>query len=146
MNRPLGPFWHYTCDHGRNAIGDHGYVVGISTHTPQAARVLVEQGWPAVWADLTWFTDLDVPFRDALGLTSTSIRCDRTRHRYRVTDVFPLRRWLGSQVRRELDPRMVDELERHGLAAHWWIATQPVPVTYDPINTRKDALTYDRTS
>lgn len=44
---------------------------------------------------LLWLTDLMVPRREALGLTSSLLSCDRLAHRYRVdvTDAVPWHDW-----------------------------------------------------
>lgn len=81
---------------------------------------------------LVWLTDLDAPARDALGLTSHLIDCDRTQHRYRVTDLTSVQHWL--QVRRSHPLR--DELEhaRGARPMHWYVSLLPVSVIYDPTN------------
>lgn len=105
--------WHYTCQHGHDAITDtlrpglDGYV---------------------------WLTDLDAPHRDALGLTSHLLRCDRTQHRYRVTDTTDVTPYTA--IRATLRPERRNGLETSGtLLRHWYVSTQRVPVIYDPRGT-----------
>ncbi|MGH9252915.1 MAG: hypothetical protein ACRD0W_25905 [Acidimicrobiales bacterium] len=101
--------YHYTCDHGAARIGDSGI---LQPHL-----------------GLVWLTDLDVPMREALGLTSHILNCDRIVHRYRVTDTASCQRWLTYLGRRwQLDLELADGAR----PAHWWVSEQPVPVVYDP--------------
>lgn len=119
--------FHYTCDHGHKALGS-----GSCTLLPLTGQRLTPA--PPAGGAFVWLTDLDVPFRAALGLTSVALRCDRTAHRYRVTggDATPLR-WL--QARRLFPPAYRDALERApgAMPAHWWVAGEGVPAVYDPI-------------
>lgn len=110
----MSVLYHYTCDHGHEAITD----------------TLRPNGWPL---QVVWLTDLDLPMRDALGLTSHSLSCDRTAHRYRVTDANTAAPW--STYRRTIDPLVAHALESTpGVKPmHWWVSVAPVPVAYDPI-------------
>lgn len=128
--------YHYTCQHGRDALADKGEVVSIRLHDPEAFATLTRRGL-GLWALLSWFTDLDEPVREVLGLTSESITCDRTEYRYRVTDASNCERWVGSTIRRFIGKQgsFVQRLELsgHALPMHWWVAVDPVPVEFDPI-------------
>lgn len=81
--------WHFTCGHGRDGITDSGMLIV----NPFAASTGVPE--------LIWLTDLDVPIRDALGLTSNLLGCDRTAHRYRVTDTTGCVPWIDWPHRRQ---------------------------------------------
>lgn len=126
------PFYHYTCDHGHEAIGAAGSLkppselVDPSTYAnwPQWQRPLME---------MIWLTDLPEPIREALGLTRKTT-CDRTVHRYRVVGFIPMR---YTAIRRDLPKRLRGDLESASgaLPVHWWVAYTPVPVVYDPILT-----------
>lgn len=124
-------FFHYTCDHGLESLGDEGKLLPGAAFI--AARVYDRMpAWQQTLADLIWLTDLDYPMRDALGLTSVRLACDRTRHRYRVVGYVPMR---YTATRRDLPKRLRDEVESASgaLPRHWWVAHTPVPVVYDPI-------------
>ena len=116
-------YWHYTCDHGRAALGDAGIV--------HPAKYLTDRPmpWPGRFA---WFTDMDTPQPAALGLTRILVSCDRTAHRYRVTDDTHLTPW--SDFARNLPRAVRDELELEPGARprHWWVALLGVPVEYAP--------------
>jgi hypothetical protein len=129
------PLYHYTCQHGRLGIGDRGEVKPLRMHSPRAAKQLTQHPYAAMLALVIWFTDLDEPARGLLGLTSHSLRCDRTQYRYRVTDPSDVERWLGSPIRRAFTQRARNSLELLGAAmpAHWWVSVEPVPVVFDPI-------------
>lgn len=116
----LPTLYHYTCDHGHSQISKH--VIPASWQTNAAI------GLPG---ELAWFTDLDVPVRDALGLTSHVLHCDRTARRYRVTDTSNVRRWI--EVRRDYSWGLELEGAFGARPMHWWISTCEVPVVYDPI-------------
>lgn len=120
-----GVLWHYTCDHGRAGIdATEGFVVPARYQTDKVA------GGPGEYA---WFTDLATPARDALGLTSQILHCDRTAHRYRVTDATDVVPW--TEVRRQW--LWAEELESAPGARprHWFVATVAVPADYAPILT-----------
>jgi hypothetical protein len=93
----------------------------LRPHGPPGARPLV------------WLTDLDVALRDALGLTSQTLTCDRTRHRYRVIDVDGCAPYIGHPLRSEL--RALEQFD--GVRPkHWWLSMRPVPVVYDPVGAQ----------
>jgi hypothetical protein len=78
-------------------------------------------GWP-----LVWLTDLEEPDRAALGLTSTTLSCDRLAYRCTVDteDAEPWAVWSHGRV----DPRRVMELTFGHAPAHWWVSQVPVAV------------------
>lgn len=116
--------YHYTCEHSFRALGSGG-VLTSAAHLSGMGQTAPLQ------AQLVWLTDLDIPVRDALGLTMRALKCDRTAHRYRVIDSTNCRRWLS--VRRSYPALRFLEDERGALPAHWWISAADVPVVYDPI-------------
>lgn len=124
-----GPFWHFTCEHGRAALGDAGELVPAVLLVPDPARLAL--WWPA---RLVWLSDLPYPDRQALGLTSHLITCDRTAHRYRVTDAATVQPW--ARARRPFRHEAA-ALEVPGTRpAHWYVSGEPVPVEYDPLRRR----------
>lgn len=118
--------YHYTCDHGHSLID--GVVIPATFQTQDAL------GGPGEYA---WFTDLSVPIRDALGLTSTILDCDRTAHRYRVLDAECIRPWR--EARRVYRWGVDLEQAPGARPAHWYVSTEPVPVVYDPIPAKVGA-------
>lgn len=110
--------WHYTCSHGHTALGEQGLLV------PNARGPV----------GVVWLTDLDHPIRDALGLTSRVLSCDRTTHRYRIDDPPPEAAWWPT-VRRTWPARVVHALETApgAMPAHWWVSPVPVHAVHDPI-------------
>lgn len=123
--------WHYTCeDHGRAGLGAGGKLLSIRELWPD----LVDR-FPAhavEQADLIWLTDLDLPVRGALGLTSRSITCDRIAYRY---EVVAGETWPWMTMRHTVNPRLVADLEEApgAMPVHWYVATEPVSVVYNPI-------------
>jgi len=114
--------WHYTCDHGRAALGESGRVIPAHRITDRAT---------APTGRYAWFTDLGTPVREALGLTMNLTTCDRTAHRYRVTDEASVVPWM--EVRRDFPADWREGLEGIPGARprHWWVAVGPVPVVLD---------------
>lgn len=78
-----------------------------------------------------WFTDLDVPIRDALGLTSTILACDRTRCRFRVTDASTVTPWVQAAARRTPWGQYLEQTDG-ARPMHWYVSTEPVPVIEAP--------------
>lgn len=113
----MSTLYHYT-DAGHAAqIESSGFVVpgkDIGLHSP-----------------LSWFTDLDHPHRDALGLTSNILPYDRTTHRFRVEDAEWVKPWHS--IRQLMPDRYVARLESAPgeLLMHWWVAARAVPVVPD---------------
>jgi hypothetical protein len=110
--------YHYTCRDMAARIDRDGYL----RPRPQLY----------VPADLLWLTDLPEPFREALGLTSLLLGCDRCEVRYEVdTDAAtPWLDWyrtLPGQAARH-DAQALNNTSG-ALPRHWWVTTQPVPVT-----------------
>ncbi|MDF9718126.1 hypothetical protein, partial [Nocardioides sp. ChNu-99] len=64
---------------------------------------------------------------------SQVLTCDRTRHRFRVTDPDALTHWI--RVRRSHPWALDLETAPGARLMHWWVATVPVPVIYDPVTT-----------
>jgi hypothetical protein len=119
------PLYHYTCSHAYKMLGKRGHLF--------PASALIGETQTVPWSGhYIWLTDLSHPNVGALGLTSIMLTCDRTAHRYRVADDYEgAHPW--TTVRRRLPPGWVADLETPGtLLRHWWVATEPVPVTYDP--------------
>lgn len=107
--------WHYTCRHRAALIGRRGVL------TPHPQAVL---GGVAV----VWLTDLDEPDREALGLTSTTLRCDRTEVRYRVLAADAMMPWRDWAESAHVDRTTVSELTFGRRPRHWFVATEPVAV------------------
>lgn len=114
--------YHFTCEHGRSALGDAGALI------PACELTGKWMPWPGRYV---WLTDLVVPMRGALGLTQRITLCDRTAHRYRVTDTTGVVPWhvaaRGEPRRWELE----DNPDTRPM--HWFVSLAHVPVEYDPL-------------
>lgn len=88
-------YYHYCCQHSANKIGARGFL------QPNAADLF--------GVGLVWLTDQAVPNREALGLTSHTLKCDRLEYQYLV-DVVPgdVEPWLDSAIRARLIQRNGD--------------------------------------
>lgn len=105
--------FHFTCHHGYLGIGRRGEL-----------RPMVEH--PLLRVKVIWLTSESAPDREATGLTSRFISCDRMAYRYVVTDSTGCRPWLGSPERTDAPADAVAVLEEYGDPEHWWVATDPV--------------------
>jgi hypothetical protein len=112
------PLFHYTCTHGRVALGVGGTLQPPFMQGANPDRVPDDA---APLLAMVWATDLSTPRADALGLTRTTITCDRTLFRYTVP-AAAFNRW--GRVRSQLPTPLVDALElaRGAEPAHWWVA------------------------
>ncbi|MFC0673511.1 hypothetical protein [Brachybacterium hainanense] len=107
------------------------------TH-PEAAEKIAASGLVLPGRDvgmispLSWFTDMEIPDRNALGLTMHFLTIDRTARRFRVVDDTWVKPWRD--LRRKFPPRYLDQLEASpgALLMHWWVAARPIPVVPDP--------------
>lgn len=122
--------YHYTCVHSRRQIGDAGIL------KPAGSLIDAElDGSPeSMAARFVWLTDLRTPVRDALGLTSVLLKCDRTQYRYRVGDHETALPWI--EVRRMAIAKgfgpQVEALESgDARPRHWWVSPWPVAVELD---------------
>ena len=106
--------YHYTCQHSRPGI--------------LAAGALRPNPHPWLPEPLVWLTDLPEAWREALGLTSHTLRCDRTAYRFKAADTRTAIRWLT--YRRSLPVHVAAAIESTpgAMPAHWWISTTPVPI------------------
>lgn len=109
--------FHFTCGHGLAGISHDG---ATRPHPQPMLR-----GCPPI----TWLTDLDVPDRAALGLTSVLLSCDRTRYRLDVDadDVTALLHWPAAAREWRIQRPVRDLLECGGaMPVHWWVTTEPI--------------------
>ncbi len=104
--------FHYCCSHS---------VPGI-----RRDRTLKPNPHPWLPIPLVWLTDLEEPHREGLGLTSETLRCDRTE--YRVTVDAEAERWVRFARPLGMETRAVFETTPGVLPMHWFVSTSPVPV------------------
>jgi hypothetical protein len=107
LGEPLTELYHYTCHERHMLIGDEGWLK------------------PSPTTLLLWATDLDVPMREALGLTSQVLECDRGEYRYKIVDTEKFVPWMA--VRKNFRPEFVETLEHVDgvMPRHWWVAARP---------------------
>jgi hypothetical protein len=109
--------YHYTCSHRIDAIRTSRWLIPNSQ--------LQLPGKP----ELVWLTDLDMPDHLGLGLTSYSLKCDRTEHRITAVvaehEAVHWPRYARSLTR---EARATVEDCDGVLPMHWWVAAVPVPV------------------
>ena len=114
-----GQLYHYTCCHGRKAMGNHA--------------LLIPNYQPIIGQRLTWATDLAVPDAEALGLTAYYLQCDRTEVRYLCTEPGDWHYWPDYLAAQHLDPLAVSYLTGPPLQPkRWWVCAGYTPVTLYP--------------
>lgn len=111
--------YHFTCDKGARLIGRYNCLI-----IPQGAHPVC--GW-----SLAWFTTETAPDREATGLTSALVTCDRMAFRYTITDPSPCVPWTGSRWQEETPAAFRRVMEKHGDAEHWWVSDRPVRAALD---------------
>jgi hypothetical protein len=110
-----GPIWHWTCDHRAPMIREDGLV------KPHPQPVLAR-------LELSWWSDLGPEHRYELGLTSNTLSCDRMEARFEAKIPAELIWW--PHYARFVPRAIRDQLEVGRLPAHWWIAIDPIAVTW----------------
>lgn len=102
------PLWHFTCEHAAIRI------LNDATLRPQRGGLSLG----------IWLTDLPVPPRRALGLTSHTLRCDRMEYRFEVPDPVDVVPWL---VLEPAMPAAIRELSETpgAMPAHWFLTAFP---------------------
>jgi hypothetical protein len=120
--------YHYTCDHRAPLVRADGLVV-------PAHHLRRDDGRPnpvalIPWCAFAWFTDLEVPIRAALGLTSDLVACDRTEYRFRAIEGARLVHW--TDIRRRYGWAEILETAPGARPAHWYVSADPVPVIEAP--------------
>jgi hypothetical protein len=105
--------FHYCCEHSAPGIEAAGKLIPSGIHKSM---------------QLVWLTDLPHPDRDALGLTSQILACDRTQYRITV-DTDDAAHWF--KYRREVPAEIRDGLElAPGVQpGNWYVSATPIPVS-----------------
>jgi hypothetical protein len=103
--------YHYTCEHAARELGYRGML------RPNVHPLL--DG-----ARLVWLTDMDVPDRFGLGLTSDSLSCDRLNFRYVAVDVNDAVRWPDWCRGRDIGPLAAHLLESGGRQCDRWFVLE----------------------
>lgn len=103
--------YHYACAHA----------------APQIRRSGVIRPNPVARLRLAWFTDLRVADRQALGLTSHMLACDRTEYRFTVAPADNLLWWPDWCRANGLGWRQRDLYEgtTDAQPGHWWVSSEP---------------------
>ena len=125
--RTPSELYHFTClDHG---------LAGI-----ESAGELRPNEHPMIGFRLIWLTSDPDPVRDAVGLTSTFLTCDRTAARCTVTDTAHCLKWHGSNYRRLVHPANLAALEdpRWTRPDTWWISTRTLAVASVEVLERQE--------
>lgn len=112
--------YHFTCSHAAPGIETAGVI------RPSLQPQLGLDPWPR----LVWLTDMETPDRAALGLTSVTLKCDRTEHRFRATDTSGVVRFAEWQRGRVPFAAFAALVIGHE-PARWWVAEVAVPAVRD---------------
>lgn len=120
----MSPLYHYTCSCSLDGIRRDGFLRPYPH--PLMRRYPLPGAEPI--AGLVWLTDLEVAWREALGLTSKVVKCDRTEHRFQAADESTAVPWIKFRRRVHAAVRAALEEAEGALPAHWFVSTVPVPV------------------
>ena len=132
--------WHFTCEHGRQAIGGVGQIFPLRAMLTTNVLDTQEETTKRI-ASLAWFTTVgDITTREearSIGLHSTeTLKCERWTHRYRVGK-RSIKNLVSWQVERVTWPEHIRQALEHATAGiepqFWWVSASPVPVFYDPV-------------
>ena len=104
--------WHFTCEHGRRALGKRGLLIAPVRH-------------PLLGVKVIWLTTEAQPDRERTGLTMAYTRCDRMAYRYRVLQPDRCTPWLGSIFRAVAPLAALVDLESFGDPENWWVSAVP---------------------
>ncbi|MGW5741549.1 hypothetical protein [Amycolatopsis sp. NPDC003861] len=107
-------YYHYTCEHRARGIEQSG-VLRLNRH-------------PLLGARLVWLTDLAMPDRWALGLTSNWITCDRTLIRVSVQSTATIVSWRGWALVHKVPRALIDVLEENTRPERWWVSEAPLRI------------------
>jgi hypothetical protein len=110
--------YHYTCTHYAQLIRECGLIMpGIQLH-----------GRDVGGSRFAWFTDIKPPVpREAVGLTSLTLSCDRTECVFTVDRTSShIHRW--TDVRRAHRDLWGLELAEGALPMHWFVSQSPIAV------------------
>lgn len=123
--------FHMSCRHRAGQIVLDGYVV---PQQQPAFGYLSE-------AKLAWFTHVPNARNVALGLTSHTLKCDRTERRFRVLEPEKVFRW--NDIRAVMPQDAVRMLEAaHGTRPEWWwVSQEPVAVEEVVLERRRGRTT-----
>jgi hypothetical protein len=110
--------YHYTCRHSLAKLTAAADVFGTMVLEPMSP------------GGLLWLTDLETPYREALGLTSMILNCDRTEYRLEVMDPSTVQRWVD--VRRQYPGLRELELAPGVMPMHWYVSTSPERARLSP--------------
>jgi hypothetical protein len=114
---------HLTCRHGAGKIVTGGLVVN-----PSPQPVLGDMS-------LAWFTHVPNARNVALGLTSHTLKCDRTERRFRVLEPEKVFRWNDIRAVLPRDAVLALESARGTRPEWWWVSQEPVRVEQVTIHT-----------
>lgn len=121
--RPELPLFHFTCDHRVQAIVGGGFL------QPYPQPVL--GGLP-----LVWLTNISSARRDWLGLSSTTLDCDRMTWRFKVERTPDVRSWYRYVAEGGHLPQWQVNLlaaRRGARPEAWLVSERPVPIIGDPV-------------
>jgi hypothetical protein len=110
-------FFHYACNHAVDAIRRDGMVI------PQDRAAL---------PGISWFTDLEPPIKEALGLTNEFTACNKTEYKFTVlpADEPLITFWPHFARLRRIHPHYRQTLESApgAMPAHWFVSPHAVRV------------------
>lgn len=121
-----GRLYHFCCAHSAAAI-DRTMTLAPGLDWLTLDRRLAQAGEPTsgLWRApaVIWLTDMETPDRDALGLTSHSLDCDRTEFRYTVRSEGAMR-WRAFVTFYQPNREWLDVLQDGRQPDRWFVAME----------------------
>ena len=122
--------YHYTCSHSALRIREQGWIkpACLLPHRSYDSLPLSYRAIAIAVGSMCWLTDLAPPtYRDALGLSSLILKCDRTESCFEVEPDWEGTRWW-MRVRKQY-PQLRELEEADGaMPMHWFVSDRPVLV------------------
>lgn len=122
-----GRLYHFCCGHSATAI-DRSLTLAPGLDWFTLDRRLARAGEPISGLSsapaVLWLTDMEEPDRDALGLTSHMLDCDRTEFRYTVRTEGAIR-WESFVSIYNPRSDWLDMLHYGRQPDRWFVATSP---------------------
>lgn len=122
--------FHYCCGHSARGIDLARMVLpGLdwSAYDMRCAEWCEPASGLADAPAVVWLTDMAEPDRDALGLTSHMLSCDRTEFRYTVRAAGALA-WLDFAREHGANPEWLSILHEGRAPERWFVSIEPCRV------------------
>lgn len=123
--------FHYCCEHVAPKIARDGFLKpGMAWRHYDFKMLSHGEPMSGLWRApaVVWLTDLARPDRQALGLTSFTLPCDRTEVRFTVSDATGVVPWRDFAETHGAASDWLSVMEAGRSPEHWFVATNCLPI------------------